>query len=60
MIKNIESHYNQLQLGKAGINTIKIIVAIIPWIIGWVIGLLIKAIRWMVAAFMAGYENGRG
>ena len=59
MIENIEKHYSQLQLGRAGSNLIKIIVAIIPWVIGWIIGIVIKGLRWIAAAFVAGYEVGR-
>ena len=58
MIETIEKHYSDLQLGKATSNSIKIIVAIIPWLIGWLIGIVIKGIRWILAAFKAGYEIG--
>lgn len=36
------------------------ILAIIPLIVGWLVGISARCLQWILAAFVKGYEIGRG
>lgn len=60
MIERIEAKYAEIDI-RAGAETFVKALATTPaWVPGWLLGKTVAALRLVVAAFLSGYERGRG
>lgn len=60
MIERIEARYAEMDIRAGAVTAAKALATVPAYAPGWLLGKLVAALRLIAAAFMAGYEQGRG
>lgn len=60
MIERIEAKYAEIDIRAGASTAVKALATVPAYAPGWLLGKTVAALRIVIAAFMAGYEQGRG
>lgn len=60
MLDSIKATEQDISVGGALGNALLWLVSVPFFLLGWLLGVIVRALVWIAAAFVAGYKAGRG
>ena len=60
LLDSIKAQQSDLRVGSAIGTALLWLVSLPFFLLGWLVGVIVRALVWIAAAFVAGYHAGRG